>query len=92
MEFLRTNPNDTFSLARINIKAKRKSESETYTYNVYKNDIINFKVSNMSSNKYNDIVIREGDEIRASILNLKRNKSTEGSFFVKEDNERKILN
>jgi len=86
VEFLRTNPNDTFSLARINIKAKRKSESETYTYNVYKNDIINFKVSNMSSNKYNDIIIREGDEIRASILNLKRNKSTEGSFFVKEDN------
>tara|TARA_Y100000385_G_scaffold291280_1_gene368311 strand:- start:1048 stop:2196 length:1149 start_codon:yes stop_codon:yes gene_type:complete len=78
---------DTLNLSNLFIQTLNRGKIITYDFNVKKNDIINYEFRNNKSPKIEEILIFEGDQIRFSHINLKRNEDVLGSFKILSENK-----
>lgn len=77
---------DTVYLAHLFAKTDKKSTPISFTYNVNDGDELFYQIENVKSKKINSIEIREGETLRASTTDLKRNKTFKGKIEVSSDN------
>ena len=80
------NIKDTIFLANIYRKTPTDNSTISYGYDLLKDDLVYYNISNLGRNKITEVSIIEGDKYRYLQQNLKKKSSTEGLVRLIADN------
>jgi hypothetical protein len=77
---------DTLYLTNLNLNSPTKGEVKSYEFDVKKDDIIFYEITNTKKNTLKEISILEGGKTRFVKNNLKKKESVNGAIKIVSDN------
>jgi len=87
IDYIKSNSlSDTTYMANLYLNSPVKGETVSFSYNVNKDDILFYEITNTKSNKLKKIEIIEGETIRFLKNNLKKKETVKGQLKINSDN------
>lgn len=87
IDYIKSNSSiDTTYMANLYLNSPVKGETVSFTYNVKKDDVVFYEITNTKSNRLKKIEIIEGETTRFLKNNLKRKETTKGQLKINNDN------
>lgn len=79
-------PKDTLFMTNMFLSSPSNGEVKSFEFEVFKDDVIYYEITNTKSNTLKELSIYEGDKIRVLKNNLKKKESIKGQIFIAADN------
>ena len=79
-------PKDTLFMTNMYLNSPSNGEVKSFEFEVFKDDIIYYEITNVKSNTLKELSIYEGDKIRVLKNNLKKKETLKGKLYIAMDN------
>jgi len=79
-------PKDTLFMTNMFLSSPSNGEVKSFEFEVFKDDVIYYEITNTKSNTLKELSIFEGDKIRVLKNNLKKKETIKGQLYIAMDN------
>lgn len=87
VEHLRSkSPKDTLFMTNMFLSSPSNGEVKSFEFEVFKDDVIYYEITNTKSNTLKELSIFEGDKIRVLKNKLKKKETIKGQLYIAADN------